>query len=854
MSDDIYNNHMTLEFGRGPVLPLKPNLPHRRFEAHVRKTPDAIAVSHDGGQLTYAQLNARANHFGNMLSAMDVGPETVVALYMERCPELVIGTIAIHKAGGACAFIEPSAPAMRLEAMLAEIRPRVILTTHQYHARLDREKLEDAHTLLVMMDTSEHAEAYQEISLSAAEVSSQNLACIFFTSGSSGKPKAVMFPYGAYCEQHVADSGTERHMLKTDSGTTFTRAEMLRPLVSGQQLFIAPRGLEKNFRELASYIHRHRITHLVSTPTALRALLDSDNIALCHSLKSVTCSGEDIPLQLKQDFLSRLNADLHIIYGCTEVPGATTMKLSRDTQQGIHATGRPAAMMEVYVLDDAMQPVPIGSEGEVYLGGLMARGYFNAPGLTAQKFVPHPFAQTPEQRLFKSGDRGRWLPDGYLQVLGRSDSQVKIRGFRIELGEIEAALLALPDIQHAVVIACEDAADDRFLAAYMVSRNPGLKPGDIRLALKQSLPEYMLPRHFIWLPELPLTASGKVDRMALPRPQPLQTATAGQQESFDAYERHLAAIWEGLLKVAPTSIHDNFFDLGGHSLLAAQMIERIEKVFQKKLPLDFLWFHGGTIASIASALRDQYRFGANPELVLIKEGSRQPLFAVHIKGGHLLDYDVLARHLAPDQPVYGLQARGVFGSDTPDCSIQRIAANCIQAMRQIQPEGPYLITGYSSGGVVAYEMAQQLNQSGDHVAALILLDAYCPWIYQSHRWLNALKRLLRGRTHSMRNLLRSAFLTTFRLNCLFKIQDVHKAHKYAHMAYRPRKSTQHVDFFIAEESTKHTAHKLLGWQRWFKGPVTTHVFPTSHSGLVRLPAVKNVAEALQACINNARSK
>jgi len=848
MSDDMHINHKALEFSRGPVLPLKPNLPHRRFEAHVRKTPDAVAVFHDGGQLTYAQLNARANHFGQMLSTLGVGPETVVALYMERCPELVIGTLATHKAGGACAFLEPSAPAKRLEAMLAEIRPRVILTTHQYH-----EKLENVQACLIMMDAFEYAEKHEDIALPAAEVSPENLACIFFTSGSSGKPKAVMFPYGAYCEQHVADSGTERHMLKTDSGTTFTRAEMLRPLVTGQQLFITPRGLEKNFQELARYINRHRITHLVSTPTALRALLDSDNISLCDSLKSVTCSGEDIPVQLKKDFLSRLGAELHMIYGCTEVPGATSMKLSQNTESGLLATGRPAPMMEVYVLDDAMQPVPIGSEGEVYLGGLMARGYFNAPDLTGQKFVPHPFAQTPEQRLFRSGDRGRWLPDGYLQVLGRSDSQVKIRGFRIELGEIEAALLTLPDIQHAAVIAFEDTADDKFLAAYLVSRNPNLQPDDARSALKQSLPEYMIPRHFVLLPELPLTANGKLDRMALPHPQPAQTAAAAKQASYDTYERHLMTIWENLLKVTPVGIHDNFFDLGGHSLLAAQMIDHIEKVFQKKLPLDFLWFHGGTIASIASALRNQYQFGANPELVLIKEGSHQALFAVHIKGGHLLDYYTLARHLDPDQTVYGLQARGVFGNQAPDCSIKQIAANCIKAMRQIQPAGPYLITGYSSGGVVAYEMAQQLNHSGENVSALILLDTYCPWVYQSHRWRNALKRLLRGKTHSIRNLVRSALLTTLRLNSLLRTQDVHQAHKYAHMTYQPRESEQHIDFFVAEESTKHTAHNLLGWRKWFKGPVSVHHFPTSHGDLVRLPAAEHVAKTLQACINKARS-
>jgi len=845
----MHINHMALAFSRGPVLPLKPNLPHRRFEAHVRKTPDAIAVFHDSGQLTYAQLNARANHVAQMLCALGVGPETVVAVYMERCPELVIGTLAIHKAGGACAFLEPTAPAKRLDTMLAEISPRVILTTQQY-----RDKLEHPQACLIMIDAIEYAEEPKDIALPTAEVNPENLACIFFTSGSSGKPKAVMFPYGAYCEQHIADSGTERHMLKTDSGTTFTRAEILRPLVSGQQLFITPRGLEKNFRELARYINQHQITHLVSTPTALRALLDSDDISLCHSLKSVTCSGENIPVQLKKDFVSRLHAELHIIYGCTEAPGATSMKLSRDTEHEPLATGRPAPMMEVYVLDHAMRPVPVGSEGEVYLGGLMARGYLNAPDLTREKFVPHPFTQIPEQRLFKSGDRGRWLPDGCLQVLGRSDSQIKIRGFRIEPGEIETALLTLPDIQHAAVIAFEDAVDDKFLAAYIVSRSPGLKPGDVRSALKQSLPEYMIPRHFVLLPELPLTANGKVDRMALPRPQPEQTSTSAKQASYDAYERHLISIWEKLLKVAPVSIHDNFFDLGGHSLLAAQMLDQIEKVFQKKLPLDFLWFYGGTIASIASALRNQYQFGANPELVLIKEGSRQALFAVHVKGGHLLDYYTLARHLDPDQTVYGLQARGVFGNQAPDCSIKEIAANCIKAMRQIQPAGPYLITGYSSGGVVAYEMAQQLNQSGENVARLILLDTYCPWVYQSHRWHNALKRLLRGKTHSMRNLMRSALLTTFRLNCLLRTKDVHKAHKYAHMTYQPRKSLQPIDFFIAEESTKHTAYNLLGWQRWFKGPVRVNHFPTSHSDLVRLPAVEHVAKALQASINESLSK
>lgn len=840
--------HQTLEFGRGPKVALKPNFPHRRFEEHARKTPDAIAIFHEEGQLTYAQLNARANHLAKTLKAFDVGPETIVALFTERSIGLVIGTLATHKAGGACAFIEPSTPFKRLEMMLAEISPALILTSKKY-----RSKLENIPSSIIVLDEIEYDKDNQDISFPATEINPENLSYIFFTSGSSGTPKAVMSPYGYYTDQDTVDVGTERHLLKTDSGTTFTRTEMLRPLMSGQQLFIAPSGLEKNFQELALYISKHKITHLISTPTALRVLLDSDNISLCQSLRSVTCSGEYISPQLKKDFLTRLDAEMHIIYGCTEVPGAVSMKINRDTNIEFEVTGRPAPMMEAYVLDDEMQPVPLGSEGEIYLGGMMARGYFNAPDLTAQKFVAHPFSSIPGQRLFKSGDRGRWQQDGYLQVLGRSDSQVKIRGYRIELGEIEAALQELPQVRQAAVIMREDIPDHKFLAAYIVSHDPNIGLDEIRMTLKQHLPEYMIPSSFTLLAELPLTASGKVDRMSLPRPQQDKISAAGRLNPDDPYERHLLAIWKNLLKVSSIGMYDNFFDLGGNSLLAAQMVDQIQKVFQKKLPLDFLWFHGGTIAAIASALRDQYRFGSNAELVLIKKGSRQPLFVLHTRGGYLLDYYELARHLAPDQAVYGLQARGVFGNELPDCDTKEIAARCIKNMRKIQPHGPYLITGYSSGGVIAYEMAQQLSQSGEKVALLAMLDTNCPWVYQAHRWHDALKRLLRGRVHRFRHLLHSALLTSFGLNRLLKIKDVHIAHKYALMAYQPYQTTQAIDIFIADESIKHPNHELLGWKKWFKGPVKTHHFAANHSGLVKLPVVDYVAKTLQTCIDSVTS-
>jgi amino acid adenylation domain-containing protein len=832
-----------LEFSLGPAMPLKPNLPHRRFEEYVNEIPDSIAVFYEGGQLTYAQLNWRANYFGRMLKTYNVGPEQVVVLYMDRSPELVVGTIAIHKAGGACAFIEPAVTLRRLEVMFAEVKPTVILTTKKY-----RQKLQNIEASLIVMDEVECSDNSRNISLSAGELSPENLSYIFFTSGSSGTPKAVMSTYGYMSEQNATVPGSERHILKTDSGTTFTRAEILRPLLSGQQLFILPLGLEKNFQELSLYISKHNITHLISTPTALRVLLDSDHLPYCHSLKSVTCSGENIPLQLKKDFLSRLDAELHIIYGCTEVPGAVSMTLRRGEEHDLQATGRPGPMMEVYVLDGEMQPVSIGVEGEVYLGGQMAKGYFNDSHLTLQKFVSNPFSSIPGKRLFKSGDRGRWMPNGYLQVLGRADSQIKIRGYRVELGEIEGALQTLPQVRHAVVMLSEDSPDHKFLTAYLVPRVHHASVEALRIALKQVLPEYMIPRNFVLLSELPLTASGKVDRIALLHLQPKRVVSTRSQKHYDSFERHLIAIWENLLKVSPVGIHDNFFDLGGHSLLAAQMMEQIQKTFQKTLPLDFLWFHEGTIDSIARVLRDQYQFGFNPELVLIKKGSRQPLFAVHIMGGYLIDYYELVRYLDPEQTVYGLQARGVFGNGIPDYDVKVIAANCIIAMRQIQPQGPYLIAGYSSGGVVAYEMVQQLNLSGEKVALLAMLDTFCPSVYQVHRWYKAIRLLCHGKTHRLRNLIYSVLLTTFRLKKFLKIEGVRKAHKYAHMSYQPQDTSQEVDFFIAEETAGNVSRNFLGWQKWLKGSVRVHNFNVSHSDLVRLPKVEDVAKTLQACI------
>ena len=660
-----------------------------------------------------------------------------------------------------------------------------------------------------------------------------------------------MSPYGWVPRSESA--GGERHLLKTDSATTFTRGEILRPLLNGHHLFIAPARIEMDPPELVRYIGACGITHLVMAPSALSVLLDVDDLGPCRSLRQVDCIGEAIPAELKRRFLARLDAALLLGYGCTEVPLVVSRILRRGDEPDFPAVGRPAALKEVYVLDERMQPLPPGEAGELYLGGEMARGYLNDPQQTAARFVAHPFSAVAGARLFRSGDRGRWLPGGQLEILGRLDHQVKLRGFRIELGEVETALSRQPGVSQAVALVREDRPGDRRLVAYVVGGR-SLEPARLRAALKERLPHYMVPAAIEVLQALPLTPNGKVDRKALPVPFAGQhSVRLKEDEPRDHIERHLVAIWEQVLRQAPVGIRDNFFDLGGHSLLAVQLMARVEAMFGRRLPLDTLWFNGGTVEAMASVLREEYRFGANPELVPIKPGSRTPLFVPHIIGGNLFFYYELAHSLDAEQPVYGLQARGVFGAGLPDRSVEAIAAHCIEAMRVAQPQGPYLIAGYSSGGVIAYEMARQLWRGGKQVALLALLDTYSPRVFARSSWRGALRRLLRERNrHPLQELLYFSLLRPLRLGHLRELRHTAEAHRWAHWGYRPGPLGQAVDFFVAGESAARAQQDLLGWAQRIAGEVRLHHFPGSHGDMVQQPLVREVAARLQACIDGAQ--
>ncbi|MGB8687456.1 MAG: alpha/beta fold hydrolase, partial [Microcoleus sp.] len=476
----------------------------------------------------------------------------------------------------------------------------------------------------------------------------------------------------------------------------------------------------------------HAIDCLKIVPSHLKALLAETASILPR--KRLILGGEALSRELVEK-VWEYAPDCLIFnhYGPTETTvGVLTYQVKRGQVRPDSQTvplGRPISNTEIYILDSHFQPLPVGTAGELYIGGAgLGRGYLNRPDLTQEKFIPHPFSNNPDSRLYKTGDRARYLPDGNIEFLGRIDNQVKIRGFRIELGEIESLLAQHPNVGAAVVIAREDTLGDKRLVAYVVPKQePALTWSDLRRFLFEQLPEYMVPAAFVILEALPLTVNGKVDRRSLPAPDTCHLSletTSVQPRSH--LEMQLVQIWEDVLNVYPLGVRDCFFERGGHSLLAVRLMAQIQQQFGKSLPLASL-FQNSTIEHQANLLLQQTDSVPFSPLVAIQPaGTQPPFFCVHPVGGNVLCYFDLARHLGKEQPFYGLQSTGFNGEQEPKTSIEDMAAHYIEALQAIQPSGPYYLGGWSLGGIVAFEMAQQLRFRGEEVALLVLIDSYAP--------------------------------------------------------------------------------------------------------------------------------
>ena len=577
---------------------------HQLFEAQVKRTPDAVAVIFEDQQLTYWELNSQANQLANYLQALGVGPEVLTGIYVERSLELLLGLLAILKAGGAYVPLDLTYPNERIEYMLADAEVRVLLTQEKL-----RNNLPSYQGQVICLDANWQSITQENKQNPVSSVEPDKLAYTIYTSGSTGKPKGVQITHQGVVNFLTAINQelnlTERDILLAVTTICFDIAvlELYLPLMVGAKIVLASSADVVDGEQLSKKIEQDRVTVMQATPAGWRLLL-SVGWQPTSKLK-ILCGGEALSLALAHQLQNKGNSVWNL-YGPTEatvwstiyqLPGEEEKIATESTSVSI---GRPIANTKIYILNRHLQVLPVGVPGEIYIGGAgLAKGYLNRPKLTSKKFIPSPFSDSQSKRLYKTGDLGKYLPDGNIELIGRIDNQVKIRGFRIELGEIEAVLSQHPAVQETVVIILEDNPGDKRLVAYIVPNQEQPTMSQMRHFLKKLLPDYMVPTAFVLLEKLPLTPNGKVDRRALPA---LGASSRNLVSSFmpprTSTEKVLAAIWAEVLGLEQVSIHDNFFELGGHSLIATQLIYKLRETFPVELSLRS-FFESPTIADLS---------------------------------------------------------------------------------------------------------------------------------------------------------------------------------------------------------------------------------------------------------------
>jgi len=582
---------------------------HELFAVQANRTPEAVAVVFEGQSLTYRELDARTNQLARCLQNRGVGPDTLVALCVERSLEMVVGILGILKAGGAYVPIDPDYPPQRIAYMLEEVQSPLVLTQRRLHAQLPL-----ARERSIYLDTDWPAIAQERSSPVSSAVTASNIAYVMYTSGSTGHPKGIMIPHAGICNlmfwtQRVYPLGDADVVLqKTSFGFDASVWEFFAPLQAGAKLVMARPGGHLDLAYLTKTILAHGVSILKVVPSQLRLLLEDETFCRCAPpLRHIYCAGEPLTRDLCETFSMKLpRAALHNLYGPTETSVDATYWDCPGGGCDVVPIGRPVDNTRTYVVDPRMQLCPIGVPGELLVGGVgLARGYLNKPELNAEKFIPDPFSATPGARLYKTGDRVRYLPDGNIEFLGRIDNQVKIRGYRVELGEIEAVLAEHPEVRQAAVHLWTSKPDDiRIVACCVLAKAGVLAPNTLRKHLRSRLPEYMIPQYFLPVEEIPLTPNGKIDRSKLPTPAIAESGVSQHEAPADPVEVAIAEIWTKLIHPArPIDRNDRFFEMGGHSLLGLRALGQMEQELGVKL--DFRALFQESLADIATRCRSQ---------------------------------------------------------------------------------------------------------------------------------------------------------------------------------------------------------------------------------------------------------
>ena len=836
---------------------------HELFEEQARSSPNAVAVVFNDSEITYGELNRKANQFARYLRQRGVGPDVIVGLATEGSIEMIVGLLAILKAGGAYMPLDPSYPHERLLFMIEQANVKLILAQKHLLASLPA----SCAAMIPLDYDAREIKNHDDQNLSRVS-DAENLAYVMYTSGSTGQPKGVSVTH-----RNVVRLVKNTNYTNFDAAAVFLQFapvtfdaatfEIWGPLLNGAKLVVTAPGME-SLENLGQTIQHYGVTTLWLTAGLFHQLVDHelDNL---QGVRELIAGGDVLSASHVRKVTKTLrNCRLINGYGPTENTTFTCCQTltSFDTGRSV-PIGRPISNTQVYVLSDEMEPVPVGVPGELFIGGDgLARGYLHDPSSTAEKFLPNPFATTPGERLYRTGDLVKWRRDGSLEFLGRLDQQVKVRGYRVELGEIEFALAQHGDVRECVVTTEASPSGDKRLIGFVAPKaGTAPRPEELKTFLSEKLPEYLAPSFIVILDSLPLSANGKVDRQALPK---IEDLALGDQfvAPRTPEEAGIANLWKSLLGLEKVGIRDNFFVLGGHSMLAVRLISEIKKAYDKKIPLSFL-YQGATVEALAAFVSGDNSY-AHLTLSQIKPGSSwPPFFCVSGPEVNALGYATLAHRLGEEQPVYSLQGefrREIEGEYTPE-EIESWAADYLKAVRELQPEGPYMFGGMCTGALIAFDMAAQLEAEGQETGLLVIFDTWDIltmnrlWVVDYYlRHLRFLRRQsreqqIKAATKKIRGLLRNLVAT---VSPDSRTRESRVPDNPWKTGYKPK-----VDFVPKRFSGDLTVYRIrrqpyyrsgdetLGWGKRVEGRVDVEYIPGAHPTILREPNVQVMAQNLR---------
>ena len=839
---------------------------HELVEEQAECRPHAVAASCGTQTLAYSELNLQANWLARRLRSVGVGPNVRVGIGLTPSLDFAVAVLAVLKAGGSCLPLDPKYPQERLAYMLEDAQARVLITER---GALPGGITANGCEVIRLSDEVRSLAAQDETNL-GSKVKPGDIAYVIYTSGSTGNPRGVLLPHSGLVNYNwnmarlYGMKADDRVLQFCSISFDIAIEEMFIAWLSGATLVFKSEETPLSVPEFLAWAERERIT-VLDLPTAywhewVHSLPELEAPSP-RNLRLVIVGGEKASSKAYAKWQSAVRDRVRWVntYGPTEASIGATWSEPQWQAEEIPDNlpiGRPVPNARIYLLDRHLNPVPVGVPGELHIGGTgVALGYLNRPELTAEKFIADPFVESGG-RLYKTGDLARYLSSGEIEFLGRRDDQIKIRGFRVELGEIEAALAKHPGVREVAVIAREAASGDKQLAAYLVAaQGTAVSTTGLRSFLQQQLPEYMVPSSFTVLEAMPLTPNGKINRRGLPEPNaeavPVETVS-----TTDALQLQLLEIWQEVLGKKAVGLNDNFFDLGGHSLLAARLMHRTGQALGKTLPLAML-FEAPTVEQLAGALRQNGWSRHWSSLVPIQPaGSQPPFFCVHGVGGNVIGFSELARRMAPDYPFYGLQSQGLDGKHANHARIEDMAAHYLDEIRTVQPKGPYLFGGFSFGGLVAYEMAQQLRARGEDVSLLVLFDTYPGNLDPVGSSLMKLmlqpkrKNLVRDLTRAARKRIKRSFRGLMIPRLLKNVRNSNRtaADRYVLGPYAGKATLiRATEKSLRTFSDPHAAWKGLVAQ------LEIHDIPSDHYGILVEPQVQDLTQCLKSCIDQARA-